>query len=252
MQIKGQVAIISGGGSGLGAATARALAQAGARVAILDIAAEQAQQIAKEIGGVAYVSDVTDAEQLSSVMDELAATLGDIRICVNCAGIAPAKRIVGRGGAMPLDDFEKVIAVNLIGTFNVMRLVAAKMSVSDAVNADGERGIIINTASIAAYEGQIGQIAYSASKGGIVAMTVPAARELGRFGIRVVTVSPGVFATPMMTAMPVEVQESLAQAVPFPQRLGKPQEYAQTVMHLIENIYINGVTVRLDGAVHLG
>lgn len=251
MDIRGNVAIITGGGSGLGAATARQLAQSGAKIAVLDINLNAAQLIANEIHGKAYSCNVSDAQNVEEILTQIQAQLGDIRICVNCAGIAPAKRIVGKEGAMPLDEFNKVIQVNLIGTFNVMRLAANAMSKLPVVNDVGERGVIINTASIAAFEGQIGQAAYSASKGGVVSLTLPAAREFARFGIRVMTIAPGLMATPMLLNMPAEVQESLANSIPFPKRLGKPEEYANLVEHIINNAMLNGSVIRLDGALRM-
>ncbi len=251
MDIKGNVAIVTGGGSGLGAATARHLAKLGAKVAVLDTNINAAQLIANEIKGHAYQCNVSDEQNVSDVITQIQNQLGDIRICVNCAGIAPAKRIVGKDGAMPLEEFNKVIQVNLIGTFNVMRLVANVMSKLQIINDSGERGVIINTASVAAFEGQIGQAAYSASKGGVVSLTLPAAREFARFGIRVMTIAPGLMATPMLLNMPADIQESLANSVPFPKRLGKPEEYAQLVENIINNSMLNGSVIRLDGALRL-
>lgn len=251
MNIKNTAAIVTGGGSGLGAATARALAKAGAKVALLDLNMQNAKQVAAEIGGLAIECDVSDANSATAALEKAGLAHGPARIGINCAGIAPGKRIVGREGAMPLADFSKVININLIGTFNMLRLMAADMSKLDTLNEDGERGIIINTASIAAYEGQIGQTAYSASKGGVVSMTLPAARELARYGIRVVTIAPGIMATPMMAAMPLEVQNNLAAAIPFPKRLGQPEEYARLALHIIDNPLLNGCVIRLDGAMRL-
>lgn len=251
MQIKNQAAIVTGGGSGLGAETAKQLAAAGAKVAVFDINLEHATKIADEINGIAIQCDVSDADSAHVAIEQAKKQHGAARICINCAGVAPAKRIVGRDGAMPLDDFRKVIDINLIGTFNIMRLVSADMSQLNTLNENGERGVIINTASIAAYEGQIGQAAYSASKGGIVSMTLPAARELAQFGIRVVTIAPGIMHTPMMAAMPQTVQDSLAAQIPFPKRLGLASEYAKLALHLIENTYINGSVIRLDGAIRM-
>jgi len=251
MEIKDQVVVITGGGSGLGAATARHLAKLGARVALLDARLDAAEKIAKEIDGLAIASDVSDANSCEKAIKKIIETFQIITICVNCAGIAPAQRIVGREGAMPLDAFAQVINVNLIGTFNVMRLCAMQMMQQSARNEDGERGVIINTASVAAYEGQVGQAAYSASKGGVVSLTLPAAREFARSGIRVMTIAPGIIATPMMTAMPEDVQASLAAAVLFPSRLGQPQEYAELVESIIKNPYLNGSVIRLDGALRM-
>lgn len=250
MQIQNLAAIVTGGGSGMGAETARQLAKAGAKVALLDINLEHAEKVAKEINGIAIECNVSDANSATAAIEKVKSKYGVARICVNCAGIAPAKRIVGREGAMPLEDFNKVINVNLIGTFNIMRLAAADMSQLGQLN-DNERGVIINTASIAAYEGQIGQAAYSASKGGVVGMTLPAARELAQFGIRVVTIAPGIMETPMMAAMPQNVQDSLAQMIPFPKRLGQANEYSSLALHIIENDYLNGCVIRLDGAIRM-
>jgi NAD(P)-dependent dehydrogenase (short-subunit alcohol dehydrogenase family) len=250
MQVKGEAALITGGGSGLGAATARALAAAGAKVALLDINADNAQKIAVEIGGLAFPCDVADATSTEAAVAAASAVQGVARILVNCAGIGTAARIVGRDGPMPLDAFRRVIEVNLIGTFNMMRLAAAGMQALDAL-ADGERGAIISTASIAAHEGQVGQAAYAASKGGIVALTLPAAREFARVGIRVNTIAPGLFLTPLMDALPPDIRASLGASVPFPARLGRPEEYARLVLDIIANPMLNGETIRLDGALRL-
>ncbi len=251
MNVKGYSAIVTGGGSGMGAETGRFLARAGAKVALLDINIDGAQAVAEEIGGLALECDVADAASGEAAVAKAREAHGPARICINCAGIAPAKRIVGRDGPMPLDDFTRAINVNLVGTFNIMRLAAADMRALDPVEESDERGVIICTASIAAYEGQVGQAAYSASKGGVVSLTLPAARELAGAGIRVVTVIPGLIATPMLLGMPPEVQESLAQQVPFPKRLGRPDEYAKLVMHIIDNEMINGECIRLDGAIRM-
>ena len=250
MKLGGQSALVTGGASGLGAATARALAKAGAKVAVLDVNAEAAQAIAKEIGGLAVKCDVADAQSAESAVAAAKAAHGAARVLVNCAGIGPAQRIVGRDGPMPLDAFKRVIDVNLIGSFNLMRLAAAGMTALPALE-DGERGVIVSTASVAAYEGQIGQAAYSASKGGIVALTLPAAREFARSGIRVNAIAPGLFATPLLASLPQAVQDSLGQSVPFPARLGKPDEYAALVLHIIENAMLNGEVIRLDGALRM-
>jgi NAD(P)-dependent dehydrogenase (short-subunit alcohol dehydrogenase family) len=250
MDIQGTVAFITGGASGLGAATAQMLAKAGAKVTLADVNIDAAREMAEKIGGFAVKCDVTSAEGGQAALDEASQKHGPARILVNCAGIAPAKRIVGRDGPMPLADFAKVIEVNLIGSFNMMRLAAAAMSVLDPL-VDGERGVIISTASVAAFEGQVGQAAYSASKGGVVALTLPAAREFAQFGVRVNAIAPGIFATPMLMGLPPEVQESLAASVPFPKRLGKPEQYADLVRHLVENRYINGEVIRLDGALRM-
>lgn len=251
MDVKAQAAIITGGGSGMGAETGRFLAKAGAKVALLDVNVEGAQKVAKEIGGLAIECDVTDAVSGEAAVAKARAAHGPARLCINCAGIAPAKRIVGREGPMPLEDFKRAIDVNLVGTFNLMRLAAADMRALEPVNDSGERGVVIMTASIAAFEGQIGQAGYSASKGGVVSLTLPAAREFASVGIRVVTIVPGLIATPMLLGMPQEVQDSLAAQVPFPKRLGRPDEYAKLVLHIIDNTMINGCCVRLDGAIRM-
>ncbi|ROP84278.1 NAD(P)-dependent dehydrogenase (short-subunit alcohol dehydrogenase family) [Stella humosa] len=250
MKIDGVAAIVTGGGSGLGAATARMLAAAGARVTVVDVKAGPAEQVAGEIGGLAVAADVTSAEAGAAAVAAGRERHGAARILVNCAGIAPAQRIVGRDGAVALDDFRRVIEVNLIGTFNMMRLVAADMQGLEAL-ADGERGVIVSTASVAAFEGQIGQAAYAASKGGVVALTMPAAREFARSGIRVNAIAPGLFATPMLLGMPQAVQDSLAASVPFPSRFGTPEEYASLARHIVENTMINGECIRLDGAIRM-
>ncbi len=250
MDIKGHAAVVTGGASGLGAASAKALARAGAKVACMDINLEAAVALAREIGGQAVRCDVTDPEQSAAALAEARARQGPARILVNCAGVGPAKRIVGRDGPMPLADFERVIRINLIGTFNMMRLVAADMQGLPPL-AEGERGVIITTASVAAFEGQIGQSAYSASKGGVAALTLPAAREFAQFGIRVVAIAPGIFQTPMLMAIPEEAQKSLAAAVPFPKALGRPDQFASLACHIIENSYLNGEVIRLDGALRM-
>jgi NAD(P)-dependent dehydrogenase (short-subunit alcohol dehydrogenase family) len=250
MLVEGQAAIVSGGGSGLGRASVKALAQLGVKVTILDINERAAMEAASETGGFAICADVTDAASVEAAFAAARARHGPARIAVNCAGVGTAGRIVGRDGPLPLDAFRRVIEVNLIGSFNVMRLAAAEMSALEPL-AEGERGIIISTASVAAYEGQIGQAAYSASKGGIVALTLPAARELARYGVRVVAIAPGVFATPMVDGLPQDVQRSLAASVPFPSRLGQPEEYAALLLHLCQNPMINGEVIRIDGALRM-
>jgi len=250
MQVKAHAAIVTGGGSGLGAATARALAGAGAKVAVLDINEAAAKAVAAEIGGTAVLCNVADAGSAEKAVAAARAAHGAARILINCAGIGPASRIVGRDGPMPLDAFRQVIEINLIGSFNLMRLAAADMIALEPL-ADGERGVIVSTASVAAYEGQIGQAAYAASKGGIVALTLPAAREFARSGIRVNTIAPGLFATPLLLGMPQPVQDSLAASVPFPSRFGTPQEYAKLALHIIDNAMLNGETIRLDGALRM-
>ncbi len=252
MEINEQTAaIISGGGSGLGAATARALAARGVRVALLDINPDAAATVAAEIGGIAIRCDVTSADSAAQAVAEAAASHGPARIAVNCAGIAPPAKILGRDGPHDLDLFRRVIEVNLIGSFNMLRLAAAGMAGLDPVNDDGERGVIINTASVAAFEGQVGQAAYAASKGGVHALTLPAARELARSGIRLATIAPGIFLTPMLLGLPQDAQDSLGKQVPFPSRLGKPDEYAALALHIIANSMINGETIRLDGAIRM-
>ncbi|MGD9845269.1 MAG: SDR family NAD(P)-dependent oxidoreductase [Variibacter sp.] len=250
MDPKGQAAVVTGGGSGLGAATAAQLAGAGAKVAVLDVNMEAAQKVAKEIGGHAIKCDVSDADSAVAALKEATERHGAARILVNCAGVGPAKRIVGREGPMPLADYERVIRINLIGSFNMMRLVGAEAS-KLAPMADNERGVIVSVASVAAFEGQIGQAAYASSKGGIAALTMPAAREFAQFGIRVLAVAPGIFATPMLKALPEAAQQSLGQQVPFPVRLGEPSEFAALVMHIVSNRYLNGEVIRLDGALRM-
>lgn len=253
MQINQHIAVISGGASGMGAATANHLAQLGAQVVILDLNLELAKKVADSIHGLAIACDVTNAGSVEHAFDEIKKTVGVPRFCVNCAGIAPGKLVVGKeGGAMPLSDFSQVIEINLIGTFNVMRLAAAGMSRLEPIGDSQERGVIINTASIAAYEGQMGQTAYSASKGGVVAMTLPAARELARYGIRVMSIAPGLIETPLFEGLTPQVRESLTESVPFPKRLGHPQEYAALVQHIIQNSLLNGCTIRLDAALRMG
>ena len=251
MDIQGLAAIVTGGGSGMGAETARQLAKAGAKVAVLDINKASVESVAKEIGGIALECDVSSEASAKAAMDAARKAHGPVRILMNCAGVAPAARVVGKEGPHDLNLFAKVIGVNLIGSFNMLRLAAAEMSPLEPLNDTGERGVIINTASVAAYEGQIGQAAYSASKGGIVGMTLPAARELARFGVRVVTIAPGLIGTPMLLSMPKEVQDSLVATTLFPKRLGKPEEFASLALHIVENAMINGETIRLDGAVRL-
>jgi NAD(P)-dependent dehydrogenase (short-subunit alcohol dehydrogenase family) len=250
MDIKGQAAIVTGGASGLGAATARTLAAAGAKVAIIDVNAKAAAEVAIDIKGLAITCDVADGPAAEAAIKKAAADHGVARILINCAGVGPARRIVGRDGPHPLEEYERVIRVNLIGTFNMMRLCAAAMQDLSPLT-DGERGVIVSTASVAAFEGQIGQAAYSSSKGGVAALTLPAAREFAQFGIRVLAIAPGIFATPMLRALPQEAQDSLGAAVPFPKRLGEPREYAALVMHCIHNAYLNGEVIRLDGALRL-
>ena len=250
MDIKGHAAVVTGGASGLGAATAEELARAGAKVACLDVNLDGARAVAERIGGCAVRCDVTDGEQGAAALAQARDQHGAARILINCAGVGPAKRIVGRDGPMPLADFARVIDINLIGTFNMMRLAAADMQNLSPL-ADEERGVIISAASVAAFEGQIGQAAYSASKGGVAALTMPAAREFAQFGIRVNAIAPGIFHTPMLMALPEEAKKSLAAAVPFPKLLGRPDQFASLARHIIENTYINGEVIRLDGALRM-
>jgi NAD(P)-dependent dehydrogenase (short-subunit alcohol dehydrogenase family) len=249
VKISGAAAIVTGGGSGLGRATAEALAGKGARVAVIDLNPAAAEEAAKAVGGLALVCDVADEASASAAVARAEAAHGPARILVNCAGIGVAKRVVGRDGPHPLADFDRVIRVNLIGTFNMIRLASAGMAKLEPI--DGERGAIVSTASVAAFDGQIGQAAYSASKGGVVAMTLPIARELAQFGIRVNTIAPGIFFTPMLLGLSQAAQDSLGQSVPFPARLGQPAEYAALAVHLVENGYINGETIRIDGALRM-
>lgn len=251
MNINGAVALITGGASGLGQATATALHSQGAQVVLVDLPSSEGEIVAKSLGSGAHFmpADVTSAEEIGSAVD-FAASLGALRIVVNCAGIVAPGKVLGRNGALPLTDFERVVRINLIGTFNVIRLAVEKIAVTDPV--DGERGVIIDTASVAAFDGQIGQPAYAASKGGVAAMTLPLARELARHLIRVMTVAPGIFETPMMAALPEDAQKSLGQQVPHPSRLGKASEYAALVAHIINNPMLNGEIIRLDGAIRMG
>lgn len=250
MNIQGVAAIVTGGGSGLGKATAEALAAKGAKVALFDVNMAGAEAVAAAIGGTAVHCDVSDSASAEAAVAKAEAAHGPARILVNCAGIGVAKRVLGRDGPQPLADFSKVINVNLVGSFNLIRLVAAALSKAAPLDG-GERGVFISTASVAAYEGQIGQAAYSASKGGVVAMTLPIARELAQFGIRVNAIAPGIFLTPMLLGLPQEAQDSLGRSVPGPARLGDPKEYAALAVHIVENGYINGETIRIDGALRM-
>lgn len=250
MDLAGKPVIVTGGGSGLGAATAERLAATGARVGLVDLDREAAERMAARIGGMALPGDVASEEAMMAALARARAAHGPCRVLVNCAGIGTAKRVVGRDGPMPLAEFERVIRVNLVGSFNMLRLAGAEMATLDPLE-DGERGVIISTASVAAFEGQVGQAAYSASKGGIAAMTLPVARELAGFGIRVLTIAPGLFLTPMIRTLPEEVQKSLGESIPFPRRLGGAEEYASLVAHMVENRFLNGEIVRLDGALRL-
>ncbi|MBU1837092.1 MAG: SDR family NAD(P)-dependent oxidoreductase [Alphaproteobacteria bacterium] len=253
MNISQQAAIVAGGASGLGAATARAMAAAGAKVAIFDRNAEAGQAIAQQIGGTFCQTDVTDPASVAQAIIDAAAAHGPARIVVNCAGIAPPAKVVNRDGdALPLADFMATVNVNLAGSFNVMAQAAAAMQRLDPLGPQNEeRGVIINTASVAAFEGQIGQLCYSASKGGVVGMTIPMARDLARSGIRVCTIAPGLFLTPLLMGLPEEARKSLGAQVPFPSRLGDPSEYAMTAAHICENPMLNGETIRLDGAIRM-
>jgi NAD(P)-dependent dehydrogenase (short-subunit alcohol dehydrogenase family) len=246
----GHAALVTGGASGLGLATAQALIAAGAKVTLLDVDAARLAEAGAAIGALAVVCDVTRAEDAEAAVAQAAAAHGAARILINCAGIGPAARVVSRSGPMALDAFRRVIEINLIGSFNLLRLFAAGAQALEALEG-GERGVAINTASVAAYDGQIGQAAYSASKGGVVAMTLPIARELASTGIRVCTIAPGLFETPMLMGMPQAVRDSLGASVPFPARLGRGEEYAHLALHIIQNIMLNGETIRLDGALRM-
>ena len=250
MNLQGLAAVVTGGASGLGAATARLLAEGGCKVAVLDINEAAAQASAARFGGIGIACDVSDGPSGEAAMAAARAAHGPCRILVNCAGVGTAGRIIGRNGPLALEAFERVIRINLIGTFNMLRLAAAEMAAADPLD-EGERGLIVNTASIAAYEGQVGQPAYAASKGGVASLTLPAARELARSGVRVVTIAPGVFHTPMVDGLPPDVQAGLAADVPFPPRLGRPEEYAALVAHIAANRFLNGEVIRLDGALRM-
>ena len=251
MKIEGLAALVTGAASGMGEATARLLSEHAAKVCLLDVDGEKIERIADEIGAMAIQCDVTSSESMENAVATASQRHGVARILINCAGIAPAKRIVGRDGPMPLEAFKRVIDVNLIGTFNAMRLMAAAVRNEPTLDEFGERGVIVNVASVSAFEGQIGQAAYSSSKGAIVALTIQAARELASAGIRVMTIAPGMIATPLLFGMPEEVQQSLANQVPFPKRLGQPQEFARLVRHILENQMLNGEVIRLDGAIRM-
>ncbi len=258
MDIQGKAALVTGGGSGLGEATARELARLGAKVAVLDVNLDNAQRVAADIGAefgngcaVAVQCDVTSPDSVQAALEAAAAAHGPARILMQIAGIGTAKRVVGKdGSAAPLEDFAKVISVNLVGTYNVARLFAAACAKLDPME-DGERGAMVFTASVAAYDGQVGQQAYSASKAGVVGMTLPMARDLSTIGIRVCTIAPGLFATPLMATLPEPVQQSLAASIPFPSRLGKPSEFAELACHIVSNGHLNGETIRLDGALRM-
>ncbi len=252
MLIRGKTFVVTGGGSGLGAAVARMLAGEGAHVVIADVNAEAGAAVAHELGtGTAFIrTDVTQEKDGQAAIDLALERFGHLHGLVNCAGVAPGEKVIGRDGPHRLDSFARTVGINLIGTFNMIRLAAAAIARQEP-EADGERGVIVNTASVAAFDGQVGQAAYAASKGGVAAMTLPIARELARSGIRVVSIAPGIFETPMMAGMPQEVQDSLGRSVPFPPRLGKPVEFAALVRHILENVMMNGEVIRLDGALRM-
>lgn len=250
MQLDHVKAVITGGVSGLGLATAKHLAAHGAKLALLDINDQAGEEASGELGASYIRTDVTSEAGVAVAIEQASANMGGLNVAVNCAGIIGAGRVLGREAPMALDFFSNVIQINLVGTFNVAKAAAAVMEHNEP-GADGERGVIINTASVAGYEGQIGQAAYSASKGGVIGMTLPIARELARCGIRMVTIAPGIFWTPMVDNMPEAVQESLAASIPFPSRLGQPDEFAAMAAHIVENVYLNGTTIRLDGATRL-
>jgi len=250
MKIKDSVSVVTGGASGLGEATARRLAAGGGRVAILDRPQSEGERVAKEIGGLFCAADVTSGEQVENAVADTVAKFGGLHIVVNCAGVGTAARIISKQGPMPLELFRKTVEINLIGTFNVTRLAAVRIAEATP-NEEGERGVIVNTASVAAFEGQIGQAAYSASKGGVVGMTLPIARDLASLGIRCVTIAPGTFDTPMLALLPEEARAALAKDIPFPRRLGRPAEFAALACHVVENPMLNGETIRLDGAIRM-
>jgi NAD(P)-dependent dehydrogenase (short-subunit alcohol dehydrogenase family) len=252
MKIENSVFVVTGGGSGLGAATARMLVEAGGKVVLADVNREAGEQLGRELGASAVfvATDVTDEASARAAVDRAVGDFGGLHGLINCAGVAPAEKVVGRDGPHRLDSFARTVEVNLIGTFNMMRLAADVMAKA-APNDEGERGVIVNTASVAAYDGQIGQAAYAASKAGIVGLTLPVARELARSGVRVMTIAPGIMETPMLMGMPREVQDSLGKMVPFPSRLGRPSEFAALVRHILENAYLNGEVIRLDGAIRM-
>lgn len=250
MHIQDKVFMVSGAASGLGAATARMLARAGARLMLVDLNAEALKAQASELEAGYAVADITQADAAQAAVDMAMSSFGELHGLVNCAGVVAGEKILGKQGAHGLDSFSRIININLIGTFNLLRLAAEAIAKSTA-NAEGERGVIINTASVAAFDGQVGQAAYAASKGAVASLTLPAARELARYGIRVMTIAPGIFETPMMAGMSDEVRAALSADVPFPRRLGKPEEYAALVRHIIENSMLNGEVIRLDGALRM-
>ncbi|WP_174803774.1 SDR family NAD(P)-dependent oxidoreductase [Martelella limonii] len=251
MKIEGATALVTGGASGLGAATARRLARAGAKVAVLDLSASAAESIAEEIGGFGFGADVADGARLEAVFTEVKDQLGAPRIVVSCAGIGTAQRILPKDGALTLDSFERTIRTNLIGTYSVMNIAARLMAEADPLDDDGARGVIINTASVAFEDGQIGQAAYAASKGGVASMTLPAARELARFGIRVMTIAPGLFETGMSAGLPDDIRADILKSVPYPSRMGLPDEFAMLVEQIAVNPMLNGSVIRLDGAARM-
>ncbi|MGE0312792.1 MAG: SDR family NAD(P)-dependent oxidoreductase [Lautropia sp.] len=251
MNIEGQSIIVTGAGSGLGEGVARHFASLGGKVAVLDVNADGARRVAADVGGIACTCDITDTAAVEAALDAATAAHGVPRVVMNIAGIGTAKRVIGKDGSpAPLEDFERVIRINLIGTYNVIRLAAARIAKLDPLE-DDERGVMLCTASVAAFDGQVGQEAYSASKGGLVGMTLPLARDLAQYGIRVVTVAPGLFMTPLMKSLPEPVQQSLAASIPFPRRLGKPGEFASLAAHVVTNTHLNGETIRLDGALRM-
>ena len=251
MQIQGQAALVTGGGSGLGEATARELALLGAKVAVLDLNEDNARRVAQDICGLAVRCDVSDPHSMQQAIDQAAAAHGPARILMQIAGIGTAKRVIGKDGSpASLEDFTRVVNVNLVGTYNAARLFAAACAKLEPME-DGERGAMVFTASVAAFDGQVGQQAYSASKGGVVGMTLPMARDLAQYGIRVCTIAPGLFLTPLMRSLPEPVQQSLAASIPFPQRLGKPEEFAELACHIVSNGHLNGEVIRLDGALRM-
>jgi NAD(P)-dependent dehydrogenase (short-subunit alcohol dehydrogenase family) len=251
MQIQGQVALVTGGGSGLGEAVAHELTAQGARVVVLDVNGANAARVAADIGGLGLQCDITDTASVMAALDAAEAQVGPARILMNIAGIGTAKRVIQRDGSpAPLEDFERVVRINLVGTYNMIRLAAARMVKLDPLD-DGERGVMLCTASVAAYDGQVGQEAYAASKGGVVGMTLPLARDLAQWGVRVVTIAPGLFLTPLMRELPEEVQKTLAASIPFPKRLGHPKEFAALAAHVVTNGHLNGEVIRLDGALRM-
>jgi len=253
MELQNRIAVVTGGASGLGLATVRNLHQKGAKVVIFDLNEDKAKEITEELGAnvASFVVNVADEGSVRAGIEETIRHFGEIHICVNCAGIAPPGKTIGKKGVLPLENFKKVIDINLIGTFNVIRLAAEQMVKNEPLTEDGERGVIVNTASVAAFDGQMGQAAYGASKAGVAGMTLPIARDLSEFGIRINTIAPGLFHTPMAAGLPDKIIEKLGSMVEFPKRLGKPDEYASLVQFLIENHYINGEVIRLDGGIRM-